>query len=157
MNSPVFLTLTLALGTPIFLTTILFLVFRTVKKTADKEKEALVQEDILLDSGMRWIAVRFRNFRAPGFYRGVGFTRAWSSVLLTREQLVFTSGLRAGFFRYKRSDLGRFKAMVSPQSILSIWSDDPPGASGLIDFRFKVSDAASWVKALKDAGVGAAD
>lgn len=152
MKEPLVLILLLILGTPILVAVILFLVFRSVNQAAARERAALVSEGIVLDSGMTWIAVRFRNFRMPRFYRGVGYTRAWSSVLLTRERLVFTTGLRAGYFRFLRKDLGLFSVSVTEDGALRIHSDHPPGATGAIDFRVKVSDPSSWVKALCEAG-----
>jgi len=152
MNNSIYLTLLLSVGIPIFAVTVLFLVLRAVSLAQSQERAKLNGEGIVLDSGKQWITVRFRNYRAPGFYRGVGIIKSRAFVVLTRERLVFTLGYRRDYFRFPRSELGRFSVSVADNGALCIHSDDPPGAKGSIDFRVKVSDSTTWVKTLCEAG-----
>ena len=70
-------------------------------------------------------------------------------MVLTRERLYF---LRRRYGTFTRSDLARFTVGVAEDGKLRLHSDDPPSASGSIDFRFNVGDTEAWVKALTDAG-----
>ena len=51
-----------------------------------------------------------------------------------------------------RSDLARFTVDIADNGALRIHSDDPPGATGSIEYRVTLTDAQAWVSALVQAG-----
>jgi hypothetical protein len=146
------LVVSLGVGIPLLVATILAVVFRSVARATARERAALDREGVILDSGPLWITVRYTNFRAPGIYRGAAVSKTRGSFVLTRERLVLTPGFRRVRLRVSRSDLVRFTVGIGEGGVLRLHSDDPPGASGSIDYRVPVDDATSWVKALADAG-----
>jgi hypothetical protein len=146
------LVVSLALGIPLLVGTILFFAFRAARATARRVRAALELEGVILDSGTQWITMRYRGYRAPGIYRGVGVTRTRGALVLTQQRLVVTPGLRRGNLRVARAELGRFAVGVAEDGALQIHSDNPPGATGSIHCHIAVGDAARWVKALTEAG-----
>jgi hypothetical protein len=143
----------LGIGIPVFVTAILFVVFRAVQKAIARQRAELEREGIERDSGLLWITARFTNFRGPGFYAGRSVGKARGRLVLTRERLVVLTG--AGPRRYgafSRADLGQFVVSTAEDGALHIHSDSPPGATGSLDYRVPVSDPVNWVTALTAAG-----
>jgi hypothetical protein len=143
----------LGVGIPVFVAAILILVFSLVGRARARERAAFDHEGVVLDSGRLWITIRYANFRAPRIYRGVGIAKTRGSLVLTRQRFgVLTGGYQRPYSLIARSDLGRFTVGIAEDGALQIHSDDPPGATGSIDYRIALGDAASWVKALTEAG-----
>jgi hypothetical protein len=145
------LVLLLALGIPAFVAAILIFVFTLVARVTARQRAALEQEGIVLDSGKQWITIRYANFRAPGIYRGAGLRKTRASLILTQQRLGLVPARRSYLF-VPRKELGRFTVGASPDGTLQIHSDNPPGASGSIEYSVQLMDAETWVKALTDAG-----
>jgi hypothetical protein len=55
------------------------------------------------------------------------------------------------FFRVNRADLPRYTVGVDGGQLV-IHTDDPPNATGTIDYRVTLADPQPWVKALTEAG-----
>jgi hypothetical protein len=143
----------LGVGIPLFVAAILILAFSLVGRVKAAERAALDHEGVVLDSGPQWITIRYNNFRAPRIYRGVGITKTRGSLVLTRQRFgVLTGGRQRPYNLIARSDLARFAVGIAENGALRVHSDDPPGATGSIDYRVALGDAAVWVKALAEAG-----
>jgi hypothetical protein len=141
----------LGVGIPVFVGGLLWFIFSLVRRATAAARAALEAEGVVLDTGPQWVTIRYANFRAPGFYRGVGISKTRGALVLTRRRFVFTPSRRQ-FFLVERSDLGRFTVGIAEDGALHVHSDDPPHATGSIGYRVMVSDAAAWVKALTEAG-----
>ena len=149
----VILIVSLAVGIPVLVGAIIILVFSLVRRARARERVVLGREGVVLDSGPQWITIRYKNFRAPGIYRGVGIAKTRGSLVLTRQRFaVLTGGYQRPYSFIARSDLGRFVVGIAEDGAFQIHSDEPPGATGSIDYRAAVRDAAAWVKALTEAG-----
>lgn len=146
------LVVSLAVGVPLLVGIILVLAFRAARGAAQRARAALDAEGVVLDSGRQWVTMRYRGYRAPGIAWGAGVIRTRASLVLTRERLVLTPGLRRGNLRVARADLARFGVGLADDGALQIHSDNPPGATGSIHCRIAMSDAARWVAALLEAG-----
>ena len=144
------LLIALILGGNLLLTGgILFIVFRSVRRSLQRAREALTHEGIVLDSGRVGIRTTYRNFRAPGRYIGAGFRMSSGQVVLTQRRLVVLGHRYANF---PREALGQFQVGVDDRGHLHVHTDHPPNASGTIDIHMSVSDAAAWQRMLMDAG-----
>jgi len=137
----------------ILFVTAMFVLFilRYVRNLTARMRADLENEGIVLDTGPQWITIRYSGFRAPGFARGVGYAKTRASLILTQRRLAVVPA-RWRHLLTARADLGRFSTGVAEDGLLRIHSDDPPNASGSIDFRVPVSDPGPWVRALIDAG-----
>ena len=142
----------LVAGIVVFIAAIFVLVFTLYRRAAARARAALAAEGIVLDSGPRTITIRYTGFRARGFYRGVGYTKTRASIVLTRRRFAVTPARRQ-FYSVDRAELGRYTVGIAGDGTLNFHSDDPPHASGSIDYRVEVPDAAAWVRALTDAGM----
>lgn len=142
----------LAIGVPLFVAGIFFLALKSVRLAVSNERKALEGEGIVLETGLRWITIRYRHFRAPGFYRGIGISRMYTAIFLTRQHLVLTLGSFRNFVRIKRSDLNRFTVGLANDGALVLDGIDLPGSTGVIQYRVQLSDARVWEKALREAG-----
>jgi hypothetical protein len=154
-GAPEGLGLILGIGIPALVLTILAVVFlfvsRAVRRRMAEERLKATQEGIVLDSGPVWMTVRYRGFQSAGLFIGVGIRKSRVTALLTRERLAFLPWSRH-YFTIARADLARFKVGVAEDGGLRIHTEDPPGASGSIDYRIPVADASAWVSALAEAG-----
>jgi hypothetical protein len=141
----------LGVGIPLFVAAILLLVFGTIRRTIARQRAALEHEGIVLDSGIVWVTIRYSGFRAQGFARGVGLDKTRGSLILSRQRLVLVPS-RWQFHSIDRSDFRRFTVGIAEDGTLHLHSDDPPNATGSIDFRVPVTDAGEWVRTLTAAG-----
>ncbi|HEY4220451.1 MAG TPA: hypothetical protein VGO62_03895 [Myxococcota bacterium] len=141
----------LGVGIPVLVLGILAIVFSQVKKAAARARQALEHEGILLDSGKRWVTLHLRGYRAPGIAVGAGLQKLRCAVILTKKTLALIPGYRA-FTRIHTNELSHYTVGVADDGALRIHSDDPPRASGSIDYRVPVDDASAWVRALVDMG-----
>ena len=155
----IILFVSLAVGIPVLIAAILLLVFRLIRRATARARAELNLEGVVLESGRLWITIRYKGYRAPGFYRGGGVTKTRTYLVLTRKRLTLLmpgsqSNQRLFWRGYAiaRGDLGRFTVGVAEDGALHIHSDDPPYAKGSIDYRIAVGNAAAWVKALTEAG-----
>jgi len=153
-EAPAHLGLILGVGIPVFVATILLIVFTLVRRSVRRQMaEARAQaerEGIVLDSGPVWMTIRYSGFRSPNVFIGAGIRKTRVTMLLTRERLVFVPGSRH-YFTVSRADLARFHVVVE-DAALRIHTDSPPNASGSIDYRVPVTDPAAWMAALSEAG-----
>jgi hypothetical protein len=143
--------LLLGIGIPAFVAAILLFVFTLVRGMIARQRAALVQEGIVLDSGPQWITIRYAGYSAPGIYRGGGFHKMKASLILTQQRLALLPSRRS-YGRIPRNGLGHFTVGATPDGTLQIHSDNPPGASGSIDYSVNLPDAETWVKTLTDLG-----
>jgi hypothetical protein len=154
-SAPEGLGLILGLGIPVFVLGILAVVFLLVggriRRQMAEGRLRATQEGLILDSGPVWMTVRYRGFRSDSIFVGVGIRKTRITALLTRERLAFLPRSRH-YFTIARADLGRFKVGVAEDGALRIHTEDPPGASGSIDYRLPVADASAWVATLAEAG-----
>jgi hypothetical protein len=150
------LIVTIVVGTLMLVGGILIAVMSAVQKATEREAAELAGEGILLDSGTVNLTAKFRNFRGPRVYIGVGGRRGPARVVLTKQRFTFLpSGKnRFGFARMDHAGLARFKVGVS-EGQLHMHTDDPPHASGTVDLHLEVPDPGSWVRALIEAGAQA--
>ena len=151
MSGTAILVVALAGGIPALVGTILIVVFSAVGRAKARLRAELEREGIVLDSGTRWVTIRFSRFRAPGYYRGAGLLKLRASLVLTQARFVLFPGFRS-FYRVARADLGRYAVGMAEDGALELHSDDPPGATGSIDFRVNVDEPNAWVAALSSAG-----
>ncbi len=146
--------LLLGVGIPVFVIvlvgSIFFFVFRSIVRSTARARGELEAEGIVLDTGPRWITIRFANFRAPGLAVGVGVRKTRGALVLTQRRLVVLPSRRQ-FYRVERQDLARY-TVSTDDGALVIHSDDPPNASGSITYRLNLGNASEWMKALAAAG-----
>ena len=144
----------LGVGIPLFVLALLggifALVFSSIRKATARMRAELASEGIVLDTGPQWITLRLTNFRAPGLAVGVSVNKSRASLVLTQRRFVMLPSRRA-FCRVDRKDLARYTVGLDGGALV-IHSDDPPNASGSIDYRVTFPEAQAWVNALTDAG-----
>jgi hypothetical protein len=141
-----------ALGIPIVVFAILGVVFYLIGKVLDQARAELNAEGVEKASERVIISTRFKGFRAPGLITS-GFRRNPGYLVLTRERLiVLQRPQRYGIFA--RGDLGHLRVSVD-DGALRVFTDEPPGATGSVNYRVPVPDAADWVKTLVAAGAKA--
>ncbi len=127
----------------------LLVIFLLVRGAQARRSAALRQEGLVLDSGRVRVETRFSGFRGAGLVVGVGQRRGAGVMVLTRQRLVIT-GQRYGDF--PREVLGRFEVGLDEAGRVHLHSDQPPNASGTIDFHVAAPGAQAWVAALVEAG-----
>jgi hypothetical protein len=138
----------IGLGVTLF---VFVIVFAAVGKAIDRAAEAL--EGIEKDSGRTVVTVRMKKFRAPGLIAG-GLRRVPARFVLTSKQLhIIMRPQRYGII--ERAELGRF-TVANLGGQLHLHTEDPPGATGSVDYRATVPDPDAWVAALTAAGARAA-
>lgn len=151
--APVRLLLVLPLGIFALVAAILGTVFFLIGRALDRERARLDAEGVVMASSRVVITTRYKNFRAPGL-RSTSYRKKPGYLVLTRERLlVLERPQRYGVFA--RGDLGCFQVGVLEGGVLRLYSDEPPGATGSVDYRVPVRDPASWMNALIEAGVRA--
>jgi hypothetical protein len=129
---------------------VLALVFAAIRKAIDRAAHALGPEGIEHDSGPVTVTTRMRDFRAPDFYSGGGLRRNPARVVLTKQRLyILQRPQRYGVI--DRAGLAKFTVGIVDNK-LRLRTDEPPGASGSIDYRIPVRDPETWVGALTAAG-----
>jgi len=133
----------------IVLTIVLTAVGRVMRRRMIEQRAALESEGIELDGGIVPGTIRYRNFRAPGFYWGTGIQMTRRHVVLTKSHLAILGGKVR--FHIPRPDLGRY-TVGTVDHRLQIVSDDPHGATGHVDLRLAVAEPEKWLAALRDAG-----
>lgn len=133
----------------IVLTIVLTAVGRAMKRRMIEQRAALESEGIELDGGVVAGTIRYRDFRAPGFYSGTGIQATRRHLVLTRSHLAILGGKVR--FHIPRPDLRRY-TVGTVNHRLQIVSDDPHGATGHVDMRLAVPDAERWVATLHEAG-----
>ncbi len=143
--------LLLGVGIPVLVVALLLLSWMWTNGRIARSREALEPEGIVLDSGRRWIRVKYRNFRSGGMVRGVGSSNVPGQLVLTGQRLAVLMGRQLPFADILRSDLGRL-CVDTAGDALCLQADDLPGATGSIEYRVRVGNAEAWVKALTEAG-----
>jgi hypothetical protein len=147
---PWWFSVALFVGPLALVATVLWIVFSLVRKAIARAAAALGPEGIELDSGPITVTTRYRKFRAPRIYSSGGVHRGPSWVVLTKRRLHILK--RPQFYGIiERESLGRFSVGVE-KGRLRLSSDDPPGATGHIEWKIPVADPAAWVSALRAAG-----
>jgi hypothetical protein len=138
------------IGPLVLVTVVLVIVFAAIRKAIDRAAQGLASEGIELDSGPVTVTTRMRSFRAPGIASAGGIRRNPARVVLTKQRLHIVQRPQ----RYdiiERADLARF-TIDTVDGKLRLRSEDPPGASGEIDYRIPVRDLDAWMAALAAAG-----
>ena len=138
----------------LFVFTILTIVFtivgRVQRANLADARRMLDPEGIRLETGLVGATVRYRDFRVPGRrYWGAAIIKTRRHLVLTDRQLAILGG-RPVFFT-PRGELHRWQVGLDGAR-LHLVCDDPPGATGHVDLRISVHDAAQWVTTLRDAG-----
>jgi hypothetical protein len=153
-DAPAHLGLILGFGIPVFVAGILLVVFTLVRRSIRRQVEGARRqaegEGIVLDSGPIWMTIRYNGFRSSNLMIGAGIRKTRATLLLTRERLTFVPGSRH-YFTVNKADFPRFN-VVTEDGAVRMHTDNPPAASGSLDYRFAVSDPAAWASALADAG-----
>jgi len=142
--------LSLVFGILAFVAALLVFIFRGVRAAAARQRAELDAERVVLDSGRVPMTARFNGFRTQGMAMGVGVMKGMTTLVLTQRRLVFVPSRRQ-FLRIDRQDLDRYTASIDGGA-LRLHSDNPPNASGTVEFRVSVSDAPAWLRALGEAG-----
>lgn len=151
---PMWLTVLSIVGPLVLVTAVLVIVFAAIRKAIDRAADALAPEGIELDSGRITVTTRLRNYRGPGIYSGGGIRRNPARAVLTKERLyILQRPQRFGVI--DRADLAKF-TVGTLDGKLHLRSEQPPGATGTIDFRIPVRDPETWVAALAGAGASRA-
>lgn len=149
--------LQIAFSVAAFVCTLLAFIFtlvgRAVRRRTAAEMAVLESEGIERDSGFVAGTVRYRDFRAPGVYTGVGISTTQRRLVLTSRQLAILGGKTR--FHIPRAELGRYQVGVL-ESRLQIVTDAPHGATGHVDLRLAVADPERWVAWLRAAGAATA-
>ncbi|MBA3391673.1 MAG: hypothetical protein H0T89_03465 [Deltaproteobacteria bacterium] len=137
------------IGPLVVVAVVLVIVFGAVRRAIDRAAESVAVEGVELDSGPVTVTVRMRDFRAPGIRSG-GIRRVPGRIVLTRRRLhILGRPQRYGIF--DRADLDRLTVGIF-DGRLHLYSTDPPGATGSIDYRVPIKDPERWVAALTAAG-----
>jgi hypothetical protein len=155
MLGPMNLALLIVAGVVLLAAIVLAVVFGirgAIRKRFARLRAELEAEGIVLDSGRCDTTLRFREFRRPGFYRGVGMRSGPGQTVLTKLHLVFVGDPQLPPVPY--AELGRFTAEASDGALL-LRSDRPMNATGHIEIRIAVDDVDAWVRALHSAGASA--
>lgn len=118
-----------------------------------RRRAALEGEGVERDSGACRVSARYRRFRSAGYYARAALRVNPGQLVLTGAHLHIL-GVR-GVAPIPRAELGRYRAGVDRGRLL-LATDEPVDATGRLELRFKLDDAASWVVALDDAGCQAA-
>jgi hypothetical protein len=154
-DGPPWLGLVLGVGIPVFVLTILTVVFFLVRSAVNRQMAAgrarAAEEGVVLDAGSVWMTIRYRGFRSSNVMIGVGIRKTRVAVFLTRAGLRFLPGSRH-YFDILNADMGSFTAGIGDGGALHLQSDSPPNASGSIDYMISVPEATTWVAALTAAG-----
>lgn len=138
------------LGPLTLVATVLTIVFSLVRRAVDRAAAALANEGVVLDSGPLTLTTRYRSFRSAAIYSSSSIQRVPGRIVLTNQRLhLLRRPQRYGVF--ERSELPKLSVDVF-EGMLRIHSDDPPNASGHVDFRAPVTDPQAWLKALVEAG-----
>ncbi len=132
-----------------------YLLLRAILAIAQKQRDVLANEGIVLDSGSVWMTIQYRGFSAPRFARGIGFDKRKGAFILTKNRFSVVPR-RWQHEQIARSDLGRFTVGTDAEGRLLVRSDNPPNASGLIEFHVPVGDPNAWISALTAAGARSA-
>ena len=93
-------------------------------------------------------SVRYRNYRAPGVYRGIAIIGTRAALVLTREELVVVGGHAQ---RIPVATLGKYVATVQDGKLV-LATDEPTGATGHVALHLRLPDAEAWAKDLRQAG-----
>lgn len=134
-------------GSVVLTTSILVVVFATIRRRIDQEAQQL--DDVVLDTGATKMTTRYDGFRSEQLVRG-GLRRNHVRAVLTETHLhLIERPQHYGVFA--RADLPRFTVGVVGND-LHLRSTDPPEATGTIDYRIRVDDPMRWVEALRAAG-----
>ncbi|HEU4411423.1 MAG TPA: hypothetical protein VFS43_39595 [Polyangiaceae bacterium] len=143
------------LGTFALVAAILGIVFFLVGKALDRARAGLEAEGVVKAPDRVIITTRFDDFRSPQL-RSSGIRKNHGYLVLTRERLIVLQLPQRYGGLYARGALGRLRVGVDERGALQLHTDEPPGATGSVDYRVPVRDAAAWVKALVEAGARAA-
>jgi hypothetical protein len=129
---------------------VLTLVFSLIRRAIAQAAAALADEGVELDSGPLAVSTRYRNFRTQGFSASAAVNLGPGRLVLTKKRLhIIKRPQRYGII--ERAWLPQFSVDVDGGR-LRIRSEDPPEASGSVEYHAPVSDPEAWVKALRDAG-----
>lgn len=124
-----------------------------IKRSIARRRAALEGEGVVRDTGVCRVRARYRRFRGRGLYMGAGVRISPGQLVLTRAHL-HVLGVR-GAEPVPLAELHRYRASVADGRLV-ITTDEPLGATGRLELRIELDDAASWVDALDDAGSRAA-
>jgi hypothetical protein len=137
-------------GSLVLVIIVLVAVFAAVRRSIDRAADALKPEGIELDSGRVTLTTRLRDFRAPGIRSGRAIRRTPGRLVLTKQRLyLLCRPQRYGII--DRRELARFTVGIH-DGCLHLTTNDPPDASGSIDYRLAVANPGTWVAALQAAG-----
>jgi hypothetical protein len=137
-------------GVGAILGTVFTLVFRAIRKREAVLRAELEHEGIVKESARVSGSVRYRDYKAPGFYASRSLSTTSRRLVLTRATFAMIGGGRN--YRVPRGELHRYAVTTNEDGRLVIVTDSPVGASGHMDMRLKMPDAESWVRALREAG-----
>ncbi len=148
-------TVLLAVGIPLgvitFLLVLFAFIFTMVRRRFAQARALLEQEGIALDSGPQWITIHYSAFRARGIRIGAGVNKSRGSLVLTRQgRIILMPGFSGRYWLVPPN----ITVGIAEDGRLHIHSDSPSGegASGSIDYRIAVPEAAAWMNALTQAG-----
>jgi hypothetical protein len=148
-------TLLLAIGIPAAVVTFLIVLFAfiitMVRRRFAQARAALEHEGIALESGPRWMTIRYSSFRARGMRIGAGINKTRGSLVLTRQgRIILMPGFQGRYWLVPPN----ITVGIAEDGRLHIHCDKPSGegASGSIDYRIAMPEAAAWMTALTQAG-----
>ncbi len=151
-NSVLWIVLSSVAGGLVLAGVFVFLLLGWIRSITERQREALANEGIVLDSGSVWMTIQYRGFSAPRFARGVGFDKRKGALVLTEKRLSILPR-RWDHQQIANGDLGRFTVGADGDGRLHLRSDNPPNARGIIEFHVPVGDVNGWIRALTDRGV----
>jgi hypothetical protein len=129
----------------------LSVVFSTLKKKLAADHAALEHEGIEKESDDARGSLRYRDFRAPGFYASRSFSGVSGRLILTRATFSFHS-VGSRMRHVPRGELGRYAVTTNADGHLVISTDQPHNASGHMELHLRLPDAEAWAQALRAAG-----
>jgi hypothetical protein len=131
-----------------FVAAIFAAVLLSIRGATARARAALTEEGIALESGPCWITIHYRDFRAPGIYRGVGVTKTRATLVLTAAGRILLVPGRSRYWLVP----GNVTVSVAADGALHLHSDAPTGGTGSIDYRVTTPDAERWMRVLTEAG-----
>lgn len=135
-------------GSIAFTVLVIVLVFTLIRRSITREANALA--DVELDSGPVKLTTRYQRFKTSRMYRGGGIRMTPAHLVLTKTHLHILERPQL-YGIIARADLARF-TVGTLDNRLHLRSEDPPNASGTIDYRVPVADPDRWVAALSAIG-----
>lgn len=118
-----------------------------LRRSIGRRLAELESEGIVRDSGLCRVTARYRRFRGRGLYAGAAIRVGSGQLVLTRSNLHLL-GVR-GAQPVPLVELHRYGYAVDRDRLV-ITTDEPVGASGRLELRFRVPDPVECARALDE-------